>query len=341
MKKKNLIYIISAICFFTMISIILGLIFDKSEKQKMNGLSEVYDVNQNGFIAFVSYDEGKPGIYVRTDKKEELAIQLEEDQNIYDLAFSNDGMSVLYTVSKENNSTVYLLDSRSYDSKEIFTDNAYITDIAFDPASENSFYYLKADTFENYSPIASEHPHEFDLYEYDLETEKEKQLTHFSKYSMGSLSISNKGDKAYVQMDDDFAADTADEIFATKQKIFEIPLENPENFKVISEKIPAEDIYDFAVMPDGEGIIYQAVSNFEKNETYQYELYYYDLEKGTAERLTNIKIYAGRPVIKSGGDTVYFIVNKGFATSKDDYYLYEINIDGGEAVHIPLGEERS
>ena len=248
-------------------------------------------------------------------------------------------MSILYTVSTKNTSTIYLLDSRSYDSKEVFTDNAYITDIAFDPASENTFYYLKADTFENYSPIASEHPHEYDLYQYNFESDKEKQLTDFSKYSMGSLSISNKGDKAYIQMDDDFAAETADEIFATKQKIFEIPLENPENIKAISDKIPAEDIYDFAVMPNGEGIIYQAVSNSEANGTYQYELYYYDLEKGTAERLTNIKSYAGRPIIKRSGDTVYFIVNKGFATSKDDYYLYKIKMEGGKAEHIPLDEE--
>src|SRR5699024_5068518 len=96
---------------------------------------------------------------------------------------------------------------------------------------------------------------------YSLDEQETKQHTTFEKYDMNSLQISDNEHIAYVQMADDFDAETADDTFELKQKIFEITLEKPEDVKVISDTGVVQDIYDMYYVYEYETIIFQAVGS--------------------------------------------------------------------------------
>jgi TolB protein len=298
----------------------------------------VFDVNKNNLIAFVRYEEGKPEIYLKTQDKEERALQLTTEDVISDVAFSPNGTLLYYSVIDRDHekSIIYALDVRSFDQKEIYQDKALITEIAFDPNDEKHVYYLQAGTFENYSPIAQARPHDYDVFSYDIDLAEATQHTFLKTYAMDSLQVSEDGESVYVQMADEREAKTADDIFDMKQRIFEIPLENPEAMTIVGDADASRDIWAFAMLPGEESLIFQTVSNEAAGGNFQYELYYFDLTTLEEKRITDVKTYAGNPVIAADGKTIYFIVNEGFATSHDDYSLYRVGIDGEDLTETQL-----
>lgn len=338
MKKKiNMRYLIITIFTLTAVSIIIGVIFDKTEAEKVNGLADVFDVNANGIIAYVSYDEGKPGIYMHTDKKDEQALELSEEEGISDIAFSPDGMELTYTVQTDDSATLYTMDIRSYDTKMMFEDDAYITEVNYNPKDDGQLFYLKAATFENYSPVAQAHPHEFDLYSYDIKADEETKHTDLNTYEMRGLQISDDGKDAYLTMVDEDEIETAEDTFAVGLSMFQIPLDDPEAMSAID--MPFDDIYDLAMPPDESGMIYQAVSNKGTNDTYEYELYYYNFKDQDYEQITDLKTHASSPVLAPDNESIYFIEDAAFPQEHANNSLHKINIDGSNKTSIPLEHE--
>src|SRR5699024_2834589 len=123
-------------------------------------------------------------------------------------------------------------------------------------------------------------------------------------------------------MFDDEDAQNAEDIFDATQKIFKFPISHPEKKEIVSDPNRSIDIYDFAIMPNEEKIIFQSISNEAAGETYQYELYKYDIHTNEESQLTDLKSYAGHPVIGPSGDTIYFIVNSKFAKKYPAFHLY-------------------
>lgn len=340
MSRSKKIILFSSLAGMTVIAIILGLFFSKTEDEKINGLSEIFDVSVNDTIAYVSYNKGKPELYMKSDVDAEKILQLESNEVIWDITFSADGTTLIFVVSPKNaeeslESTVYALDVRSLDKKELFHADKLITEIKFDPKDEQRLFYLAAHTFENYSPIAAAYPHDMDVYSFHLSEKKETRETTLESYSMRSLQVSATEQVVYVQMNDDFQAETAEDIFATTQKIFQIPLDQPNDFKVISDENRDVDIYDFAIVPNEDAMIFQSVSNTNSTGTFEYELYYYDWKTKEEKRLTDLREYAGKPRIATNGD-VYFIVDTQFAQSKPKHHLYKMTLNGENIEEIKL-----
>lgn len=340
MSRKKVTIIFSSIAAFTLFLVIIGVLFDKTEAEKLNGLTELFDVSANGMVAYVSYEEGKPGIYLKTEQTEELAVQLEEEKDISDIAFSPNGTTLAYTVNDKNveesiDSVVQLLDVRSLDSKELFKSEALITELEFDPKDENRLFYLGARTFENYSPVARAYPHDIDIYSYLLSEEKQTRHTEMESYSMNSLNISHTENIVYIQKDDDAHAETAEDMFEMNQRIFQIPLGQPEEISIISDPDREIDIYDFAIVPGKEAMVFQSISNANAGGTFEYELYYYDWDRKEETRLTDLQEYAGTPII-ADDKKVYFIVDKQFAHEYPDHHLYKMDLDGENVVEIDL-----
>ncbi|MBO1001356.1 TolB family protein [Pseudogracilibacillus auburnensis] len=342
MNKKIIILIFSSIGLITSFLVIIGILFNKTEDEKINGLTEVYDVSVNGVIAYVSHSKGHPELYIKTEQEEKLALKLDVDQIITDMAFSPNGTTLAYSISDEEvedglESSVQLLDIRSLDSKNLFQKATYITELAFDPKDENKLFYLSAETYENYSPIARAYPHDIDVFSYHLSEDIHIQHTEMASYSINSLQVSPTEDVVYVQMDDVADDATAEEIFEMKQQIFQIPLDKPEQFSVISDNDRDIDIYDFALVPNKEAMVFQSVSNASAGGTFQYELYYYDWEQIKEKRLTDLQSYAAHPIITHDGKHVYFIVDRQFAKSHyPENYLYKMDIDGTNVKEITL-----
>jgi Tol biopolymer transport system component len=342
MKKSILLALLSFLVFLTVILVLTGFIFQKEDYEKQNGLSNEYDVSSQNTIAYVTYHDGKPQLRLYNKKLsiEETIFELSNKERIQDPSFSSDGSRLVFISSakdlKDNiSSTVYLLDLRTKEMTTLFKDKALVTEIDFSP-DQNNFYFLKANTFENYSPIASERPHELDVYQYNLLSNTQTQITDFKNYSMNSLTVSADGKEVYIQMDDDANVESPEDTFNMKQRIFEIPLEYPEQKKVISDKHGNEDVFDFTFTPLENEIILQKVSETNSDGIYVYELFSYNLNTKEEKQLTNIHEYTESPVVSSDGKVVYFIVDKNFAGRNPDYYLYQININGNQSKEIKL-----
>lgn len=347
MSKKGLIGLFSLIASITIILIFLGFVFSKSELEKLRGLTDVYDVSEDGAIAYVSYQAEGPIIYLKQDKgKPKLVTQLSADIDVLDISFTPDASSFAYVASNAEiaddlESTVHLVNVQSHESKILFHDPSLITEIKFDPKDEEVLFYLRAGTFENYSPIASARPHNFDIFSYQIDEQERTRYTHLDAYAMSSLQVSEADNHVFIQMYDDGNSQTAEDIFEVTQKVFQVPLDRPDELSVISNLNRSDDIYDFAMTPGEKEMIFQSVSNLDKGDPiFEYELYHYNFAKEQETQLTFIKESSSNPVILAN-NKVYFLVDLQFGEKYPDYRLYWMDIDGENIKEILLDEPES
>lgn len=344
MNKKKLRLLFGLLIFITIVLIILGFVFNKSDNEKLQGLTGVYDVSSDEMIVYISYEDGKPMMYLKKNKQSpQVLVQLPDSKEILDVSFSEDATSIVYVISntdvKEDlGSTIRILDVPSGESRTVFHDPSLITEVTFDPKDQDIIFYLKAKTFENYSPIASARPHEFDVFSYQMKDDKQIRHTHLEAYTMNSLHISELEDVVFLQMMDDAESETAEDIFDAYQKVFQISLHS-DKVTVISKQDREADIYDFAIVPGKQEIVFQSASNIDKNDPlFEYELYHYNWESEQEAQLTFLKEYTDRPVILPN-NSVYFIVDKQFGQEYPDLHLYRMELNGENIEEILLEDE--
>lgn len=341
MNRSKYKMIFLAIGLLTVGALVLGFVFEKSPEEKINGLAAAFDVSPEGEVAFVQYERGKPTIYRYRQEEVAALFTIEEETELLDVTYTPGGDALVFSTtdwqSEALDSHITHLDPETMETTALFQADGLVTEVQFDPKDEEKLYYIKANTFEHYSPIAQEHPHDFDIYMVNLTSMTEKRLTKFDQYSMRSLQVSPTEEVVYIQMDDDLHAETADEWFDSQQRIFEIPLDAPEEGTVITNPDRAVDVYDFTFLPGEKSLVFQAVANAAAGETYEYELFHYDLETEEEVQLTNIASYVSRPVVAEKEEKIYFLVDEHFG--KDDLphrKLYTIDFDGENLTEVPL-----
>lgn len=340
MKKKSLILLLILLLVITLVLILIGFLFNKTENEKQNGLSNQYDVSPDSTIAYVAYEEGKPQLFLHNREESAASVEYDENTLILDPTFKDDGTILAYiTTNKDKEtelkSTVHFLDLSTNEVSQVFTDESTISEVEFNPNGE-SLLYLRAGTFENYSPITGKRPHDFDVYEYNLADQSLEQKTNLSQYSIHSLHVSHDGERVFLQRDDDSSVESAEDSFNVKQRIFEIPLAKPEKMLVISDPEREVDVFSFTITPSEEEIIFQSISNPEDGDIYEYELYRYNLTTKEEKQLTHFGEYVGDPVLSADGQTVYFMLDKRSAKGDPEYHLYQMCISGDQVKEIPL-----
>lgn len=342
MKKKYVLMIFSFLVIMLLGLVTTGFMFNKTEEEKTNGLSNHYDVSANGTIAYVTYEDGKPSLRLFHEEKatEQTVLTLEPDKNILDPSFTKDGKKLAFIVSHKNkeeqlDSRIELLDMQTLKTTKLLDTSTVITEVDFSSTGK-SLFYLSAGTFENYSPITGKRPHNFDIYKYDFDAKTEKRITFMKKYSMTSLRVSPDEQSVFVQMDDDADVKTAEDTFEAHQRIFQIPLQSPAQPTVVTDPDREVDIFDFTFTPAGDEIIFQSISNADSGDTFIYELYRYHMKNKTETQLTNLGEYTDHPVVSADGKMIYFTVDKRFAKGDPDYHLYSMTLDGKNTREIGL-----
>lgn len=343
MKKSKLFFgLVILLCMMLGSLLFFNQWMDSRNNESKAGLTGHFDVSLQETIAYVTYEDGKPEIrlYDSANSMDSKIIELEDDKFILDPTFSNNGTTLIYIATNKDleaelKSSVRQYDLESRVDRELFSVPFAITEIEFSPKGE-SLFYLQADVFQNYSPIASKRPHDYDVYEYKFSENQSIRHTNFKKYSMNSLKITGDGKSVFVQMLDDAHVETAEDSFNTIQRIFQIPLEQPTNLKVISDPNRQVDIFDFVFVPNENEIIYQSISNKDSGGIFQYELYKYNSETKEEQQLTHLKEYAANPKI-SAPYKIYFMVDRRFGEREAEYHLYVMNVDGTDVKKIKLG----
>ncbi|RKD25866.1 hypothetical protein BEP19_02740 [Ammoniphilus oxalaticus] len=341
--KKGRLFWIGAFVVLMIVALLLmnGLTLGKGGSPKSyEGLTGHYDVSSEGMIAYVFEGlDGKHGLYV-TDAKQSTGLkllELESDKALLDPTFSADGSTLFYISINQDleaklHSSVHQIDLETKRDRLLFSASAAITEIECSP-NGNSLFFLQADVFQNYSPIASKRPHDYDVYEYNFGQDRQIQHTNLKQYSMDSLVVAEDAQSVFVQMGD--VAETAEEIFDVKYRIFQFPLDQPSDYRVVSDPDRLVDIYTFDVVSGEDEIIFQSISNPDAGATYQYELYRYNRNTNEEQQLTVLKAFATNPLV--GPDQqIYFMLDRRFPEEVSDYHLYRMNGDGSGLREVEL-----
>ena len=343
MKQKTILTISLIVIIMTCFMILVGNKFAKEDHEKQNGLTDAFALSTIDKLAFIQYNEGKPMLFI-ADKNGENRELIDEKSALHTisyLAFSSDGKKLLYIVNNKdlanNTSELFEYNLENYTKRTLFVqEDSIITEAIYSPDGE-SLYMLGAGTFENYSPIAPKNPHDFNIFQYHFTTEKLEQLTQLDSYSINSLAVSKNGEKLYFIQDGVTDPTTAEEVFSSKLRIFELALSDSNKITIVNTL--EQDVYDFTISPDEKELIIQAVAGTDSNGTYIYELFSYNLETKEEQQLTQLNEYASQPIYSNDGSKVYFIVDFNFAGHSPDYAIHYLNKSNNNVVQILKSEQ--
>src|SRR5690625_235624 len=134
MNKKKVILLYGAIGMITIIFITIGLIFKKTDLEKLNGLTDIYDISSEGDIAYVSYDKGKSGIYLKSKNGDGLLTEYNEEKIIEDISFVQDENLLVYSLidrelDSDNVSSIHVLDITNGANRKLHESNGIITEV--------------------------------------------------------------------------------------------------------------------------------------------------------------------------------------------------------------------
>ncbi|NME99936.1 TolB family protein [Aneurinibacillus aneurinilyticus] len=339
-RKTKAIWIVAG----TLIGLffLLGLGYGKEKPVNgiYTGLLEAFDIK--GEKAVFAYSlKGKVGIYTSDlhGKNVKRLAEAGEGEIVHHPVFSTDGKTVLYIATpkdkEEVKSSLYVVNIDGSEKRRLYAIDSLITEAVFAPDNK-TIYYLQAETFTNYSPIARRDAHDFDLYSLDVSGGQAKRITTMKDYRLESLKVSPDGKEVYVTKQDDQHAKTAEDIFASKHKVFRILLAYPEKIEPVPLQGIKEDVFDVEVSPDSRWMVFNSIANPGTNENFQYELYILDRQTNQTRQLTYLKKHAGAAVFDEQSQWVYFMWDKKFGEGDPEHEWYRVSLDGKTVENIPV-----
>jgi len=140
-----------------------------------------------------------------------------------DPVFSPDGSTVLFSHILKGQGDLCVMKIDGSDRKCLTSGPEHDFDPVYSPDG-NEIYFLRAQVFTNYSPIAAPAWHEIDIFSINANGSGLKRITFKSNYGMSSLSINPLGDTLMVLGPGDRV---------NLHQIYIIPTDNPTNWSVV------------------------------------------------------------------------------------------------------------
>ncbi|GED14785.1 TolB family protein [Aneurinibacillus migulanus] len=339
-RKTKAIWIVAVALIGLFFLLGLGYGKEKPANGIYTGLLEAFDV-KNEKAVFAYSLKGKVGIYISDlhGKNAKRLAEADEGEIIHHPVFSTDGKTVLYIATPEDReqvkSSLYVMNVDGSEKRKLYSIDSLITEAVFAPDSK-TIYYLQAETFTNYSPIARRDAHDFDLYSLDVSGGQPKRITSMKDYMLESLTVSPDGKEVYVTKQDDQHSKTAEDIFASKHKVFRIPLGHPEKIEPVLLQGIKEDVFNVEVSPDNRWMAFNSIANPGTNENFQYEMYVLDRQTGQTRQLTHLKKHAGAAVFDERSEWIYFMWDKKFGEGDPEHEWYRVSLDGKTVENIPV-----
>jgi hypothetical protein len=149
-----------------------------------------FDLKGNN-IVFTYYKNNIGSIYINSLTNDSIKrITNPKSGNDEFPQFSNDGKKVLYFCYpnlNEKKCSINILDLESNNADTIVKVEPLVIDACFSRTGK-FIYYIKASEFKNYSPIVRKLPHGVDLFEIDIITKQQRQITHLNEYMMQAIT---------------------------------------------------------------------------------------------------------------------------------------------------------
>ncbi|WP_164214717.1 PD40 domain-containing protein [Virgibacillus sp. YIM 98842] len=337
LKMKNILFISGMLILFLLLwSVTLFADVPKG----FTGYGETTAISPDDeTLVFSYYHDGDASLYaVPVDGGEAtLLAQPEEGTSYVNPAFSPDGDMIVFIKQWQEEEQPYgelmLMGAASGEKRALTSGYNLITEAVFSPDG-GSLYFLQAGVFQNYSDIARERPHDFDIHRMDLHTYETEQVTNKKAYDMSSLAVTPDGEELMYRSYED------------SDRIIFMSMENNREtspvpiFDVASE---APILSSPALSSDGEQVIFSDVASKDENGTFIYEGFRMDLDNYEAEQITNFQEHVTEPVFFHHSDRLIVTVDKQFAQRESDYQYWEVSLDGTEQrrlhIEIPEGEE--
>src|SRR5699024_6976665 len=281
LKMKNISFITGMVILFL---ILWGAGSFADTEGGFSGFGQSTDISpDDSELVFSYYHNDDAALYtvpVRGGEADLLA-KPDKRKSFINPKFSPDGDKVAvieqWETEERRYSQLRIFDRKSQTIIQRINTSGYVTEGAFSPDGK-SLYFLKADVYKNYSPIASERPHDFDIFRMDLESGETEQITDRKAYSMSSLEVTPNGEQLMYKN------------YGSSDQLVLHSLEDGSVERIVP-------IGDFAsgspiissptLSQDGMHIVFSDVAAKDENGTFVYEGFRMDLDTKQAVQMTS------------------------------------------------------
>jgi hypothetical protein len=277
-----------------------------------------FDISKNdSLIIFSMRTKNGSSIYqMNIDGTEQRKI-ISSNKNIsyFSPRYSKDGKKIVFKKYSKTNSLIReicIANSDGSNVEQLTNLKENITDAIFSSYS-NEIYFLKATEYGNYSPLAPEQAHGFDIYSLDLSTKEEKRISKLNAYGLHFLAEFDSTSLLVTLQGGDEGG-----MFLCQKSPFKllkriVPKNNPRRIPSLYYAAKYSKTYN--------SLIFSA----------PYELYIMDMDTKMANLLfSNV----GHTTI----DDFYFFntLPKVLFKKENDLSLFSINVDGSGLEEIPI-----
>ncbi|MEN1968375.1 hypothetical protein WMZ97_09910 [Lentibacillus sp. N15] len=314
LKMKNLTLITSMVMLFLLL---WGASYFAEPAKGTSGFAENPDVSPDDEeLVFSYYDDGDAALYTASldDGMATLLADPEEGESYIRPSFSPDGEKVAFIKQWEEEEKPYgelMIVDRTTDGKvvELTNGDNLVTEAVFSSDGKD-IYFTMAGVYKNYSPIASERPHDFDIYRMNVQTKEIEQITHRKAYDISGLAAVPNGEQIMYQSNDSIVFYSPDDGIRSTL----VPT---------GESAPKEPILSSpALSSDGKRVVFSGVANKDAHGTFVYEGFQMDVDTGRAEQVTSFHEHVADAMYFNHRNALLVTIDKKFAQSNDPEYSY-------------------
>jgi len=171
--------------------LIILIITGCSNHNKVESHITGFDISPDGKYIVYSFGEDKQSASLyqsQIDGGNPKIIAKDSSYSFFNPKFSKDGNTIIFVGNNEKNkkSSIWEVDKNGLSLKKIFEDSGFISEVIYSDYTK-AIYFIKANVYDSYSPIAPKAKHDFDIYALDNNDFKPKKISAMAAYSLASL----------------------------------------------------------------------------------------------------------------------------------------------------------
>lgn len=153
-----------------------------------------FDISKDdNYVLMACRDKICQSIYLMNCETNKARVLVQGTKNLdyFNPQYSQDGKKIIF-IGKFNkgvdNTAVFIANSNGTEVKQITKGNEIINQAIFSNYDSSIVMYIKANTYENYSPFAPKQTHKMDVYSVNLNDTSINRITHMDAYAIWEIS---------------------------------------------------------------------------------------------------------------------------------------------------------